>query len=108
MRLTVNRRFNAGGGGWPWSLEVQLRLADDERALVEHYGLGDHMLRRSQVSIVTLKDMLTGTSVAAPSLDMMMQIEQELREAVAAIPVMLEYLTSFDSELVSELGAARV
>jgi hypothetical protein len=60
------------------------------------------------MSIVTLDKALTSTSVPAPSLEMMMQIEQELREAVAAIPVMLDYLSSFDSELVSELGGARL
>jgi hypothetical protein len=41
-------------------------------------------------------------------LEMMMQIEQDLRDAVAAIPAMLDYLSSFDSELVSELGGARL
>jgi uncharacterized protein (DUF3084 family) len=57
---------------------------------------------------VTLNNALTGTSVSAPSLEMMMQIEQDLRDAVAAIPAMLDYLSSFDSELVSELGGARL
>jgi uncharacterized protein (DUF3084 family) len=75
---------------------------------LEHYRLGEHILRRSQVSIATLNNALTGTSVSAPSLEMMMQIEQDLRDAVAAIPAMLDYLSSFDSELVSELGGARL
>jgi hypothetical protein len=108
MELIVNRQFKTGSGPWPWKLRIQLRVAEDERSILEHYGLGDHMLRRSQVSIVTLQDALTGTSVSAPSLDMMMQMEQELREAVAAIPVMLDYLGSFDSELVSEMGGVRL
>jgi hypothetical protein len=53
---------------------------------------------------VTLDNALSGTSVPAPSLEMMMQVEQDLRQAVGAIPAMLDYLRSFDSQLMLQVG----
>lgn len=108
MQLIVSRRFKSDNGAWPWEVRIQLQVAEDERSVLEHYRLGGHVLRRSQVSTVTIDKALTGTSVTAPTLDMMMQIEQELRDAVAMIPGMLDYLSSFDTELVTEFGGVRL
>jgi uncharacterized protein (DUF3084 family) len=103
MRLVVKRSFNTAGAHWPWTLYVRLFLSEEEARLLGRYQLQDHTLRSSQVSIVKVDDVLSGATVTAPSVALMMQIEQELREAIGALPGMLSYLRTFSVELSEEL-----
>jgi hypothetical protein len=104
MQLVIKRRFEpdhklSSGSSWPYVSEIKLDLTKEERALIERFKLGDHVLSRKQHGMTQLKDVIRGTSERTPSLDVLIGNENVLRSACAELPAMLDFCRSFGSEM---------
>lgn len=104
MRLTIARSYDepTPGEGYssPFRVHARLELTSEEKELVTRYKLGGHVLTRSEYSMTTIDDLISGRSKGTKDLDVTMGNEQALRNACAALPEMFEYCRSFGKEMI--------
>jgi hypothetical protein len=102
MQLIISRDFDPDANSnhlSPYEATFQLDLSEEERKLIEAYGLGTHVLTTSQYSATTVDDVIKGTTERLSYLDLLIGNEKALRNACAELPALLDYCRSFGSVL---------
>ena len=102
MQLIIRRVFNPDASAKypsPYAATWQLDLSEEERKLIEAYGLDSHVLTTGQYSSTTVGDVIKGKTEKLKYLDVLMGNEKALRNACAELPALLDFCRSFGSVL---------
>ena len=110
MRLIITRSYDEPTPGEkynsPFRVHTRLELTPEEKELVAWYKLGGHVLTRSEYSMTTIDDLISGRSKGTKDLNVTMGNEEALRNACAALPEMFEYCRSFGKEMIVDYSPA--
>lgn len=105
MELIVDRRYEPTNQyNHPYHATLTLKVTDEERELIENYGLGKHVLTQSRFSVTTVEDALGGARESTSSLDVLIGNENAMRGACEELPAMLDYCRSFGSSVAVQIS----
>lgn len=91
-------------GGMSFSLEARLDLDPSTRELISKYKVGGVALGRLNNSTVTVNGLLSGVKEKCKDVFVLLENEDELREAAGNIVAMVEVMRSFGGSVEFDLG----
>jgi hypothetical protein len=119
MKLTIKRNqadqkgIFGGHKGVNFTLYSRAELTRDERALIERYKVGDHILAeyalqpkgavRPTEYRITVNRLATGTTDTTDSIGTLLDLESAIKEGCRNLKSLLEVMSTFGGEEVIEI-----
>jgi hypothetical protein len=108
MKLTIQRSQEARKGmlgghkGVEFSLYTRVSFTGEERQLLDHYGMWNYCVMQQAELPVTLANLNQGRHQTLGDVAVLLQNEDQVKEALDPIPLLLEVLRSFGGDEVIE------
>jgi len=118
MKLTIKRDqadvkgMFGGHKGVSFSLYAKADITKDERELIEHYKIGEHILASYDLPIkgsesmegnLSVNRLMNGTNIATDSISTLLELEEKIKEGCQNLKTLLKVMKTFGGEEVIEI-----